>query len=244
MRGIRAYLVHPRMHDIGIVLVEGEPRILPVLKERMSGAATQLLEKLNVKVMVGEQVAEVDAGVVHTESGKTLRADLTVWATGIKAPAVLSTLDGLTVNHLGQLCVRRTLQTELDEHVFAFGDCAACPWLGFERNVPPRAQAAHQQASFLLKAVARRLDGRALPEFAYRDFGSLASLGHTSAVGSLMGGLIGGSMLVDGLIARFMYVSLYRMHVAALHGYARMFINTVANRLRRTTVPNVKLHLN
>jgi NADH dehydrogenase len=167
-----------------------------------------------------------------------------VWATGIKAPAVLSTLDGLTVNHLGQLCVRRTLQTELDEHVFAFGDCAACPWLGFERNVPPRAQAAHQQASFLLKAFARRLDGRSLPEFAYRDFGSLASLGHTSAVGSLMGGLIGGSMLVDGLIARFMYVSLYRMHVAALHGYARMFINTVANRLRRTTVPNVKLHLN
>ena len=74
--------------------------------------------------------------------------------------------------------------------------------------------------------------------------GSPVSLGHTSAVGSLMGGLIGGSMLVDGLIARFMYVSLYRMHVAALYGYARMFINTVANTLRRTTVPNVKLHLN
>jgi NADH dehydrogenase len=229
-------------HDVGIVLIEAGPRILPALKERVSSAATGLLQKLNVKLMVNERVAEVTPGLIRTKNGKTVRADLTVWAAGIKAPAVLSTLDGLTVNHLGQLSVRRTLQTDLDDHIFAFGDCAACPWLGYERNVPPRAQAAHQQASFLLKALARRLEGRALPEFAYRDLGSLVSIGHANAVGSLMGGLIGGSMLVDGLLARFMYVSLYRMHVAALHGYARMIVNTLAHRLRRTTAPHVKLH--
>jgi NADH dehydrogenase len=57
-----------------------------------------------------------------------------------------------------------------------------------------------------------------------------------------MGGLIGGSMLVDGLLARFIYLSLYRMHVAALHGYARMIVNTLAHRLRRSTAPHVKLH--
>ena len=229
-------------HDVGIVLIEAGPRILPALKERVSSAAAGLLGKLNVQLMVNERVAEVTPGLIRTKNGKTIRADLTVWAAGIKAPAVLSTLDGLTVNHLGQLSVRRTLQTDLDDHIFAFGDCAACPWLGYERNVPPRAQAAHQQASFLFKALARRIEGRTLPEFAYRDLGSLVSLGHTNAVGSLMGGLIGGSMLVDGLLARFMYVSLYRMHVAALHGYARMIVNTLAHRLRRSTAPHVKLH--
>ncbi|ADG20469.1 NAD(P)/FAD-dependent oxidoreductase [Paraburkholderia atlantica] len=229
-------------HDVGIVLIEAGPRILPALKERVSTAAAKLLGKLNVKLMVDERVAEVTPGLIRTKNGKTIRADLTVWAAGIKAPAVLSTLDGLTVNHLGQLSVRRTLQTDLDDHIFAFGDCAACPWLGFERNVPPRAQAAHQQASFLVKALRRRIEGQKLPEFAYRDLGSLVSLGHANAVGSLMGGLIGGSMLVDGLLARFMYVSLYRMHVAALHGYARMIVNTLAHRLRRSTAPHVKLH--
>lgn len=241
---LSAYGLHkldPR-HDIGIVLIEAGPRILPALQERVSSATAQLLTQLGVKLMIGETVAEVAPGLVRTASGNTVRADLTVWAAGIKAPAVLSNLEGLPVTRLGQLSVRRTLQTEVDDNIFAMGDCAACPWPGNERNVPPRAQAAHQQASFLLRALRCRLEGRPLPEFTYRDFGSLVSLGHFSAVGNLMGGLIGGSMLVEGLFARFMYMSLYRLHIAALHGYPRMMLDTFAHWLRRTTLPRVKLH--
>jgi NADH:ubiquinone reductase (H+-translocating) len=229
-------------HDVGIAVIESGPRILPALPERVSSATAELLEKLGVRVLTGERVTEVAPGVVRTASGKAIRADLTVWAAGIKAPAVLSQLDGLTVNKLGQLIVRRTLQTEIDDNVFALGDCAACVWHGTDRNVPPRAQSAHQQASFLFKSMGNLLDGRPLPEFTYRDFGSLVSLGHFSAVGNLMGGLIGGSMLIEGLFARFMYMSLYRLHIAALHGYARMMLDTVAHWLRRTTLPRVKLH--
>jgi NADH:ubiquinone reductase (H+-translocating) len=229
-------------HDIGIVLIEAGPRILPALQERVSTATAELLTKLGVKLLTGETVAHVARDSIRTASGKTIRADLTVWAAGIKAPAVLATLDGLTTNRLGQLIVRRTLQTENDENIFALGDCAACPWPGNERGVPPRAQAAHQQASFLFKAFERRMQGKPLPEYTYRDFGSLVSLGHYSAVGSLMGGLIAGNMLIEGLFARFMYMSLYRLHIAALHGYARMALDTVAHWLRRSTAPRVKLH--
>ncbi|AMM17165.1 MAG: NAD(P)/FAD-dependent oxidoreductase [Pseudomonadota bacterium] len=244
---LHAYGLHkldPK-NDIGIVLIEAGPRILPALPERVSTATAELLEKLGVRLMTGETVAEVSRDSIRTASGKTIAADLTVWAAGIRAPAVLSKLDGLTTNRLGQLIVRRTLQTEIDDNVFALGDCAACAWPGGEkegRNVPPRAQAAHQQASFLLKSFERRLEDKPLPDYTYRDFGSLVSLGHFSAVGSLMGGLIGGNMLIEGLFARFMYQSLYRMHIAALHGWARMALDTVAHWLRRSTVPRVKLH--
>jgi NADH:ubiquinone reductase (H+-translocating) len=244
---LHAYGLHkldPK-NDIGIVLIEAGERILPALPERVSTATADLLGKLGVQLMTGERVAEVGRTSISTASGKTVRADLTVWAAGIKAPAVLATLDGLTTNRLGQLIVRRTLQTETDDNIFALGDCAACPWLGGDkpdRTVPPRAQAAHQQASFLLKAFERRLENRPLQDYNYRDFGSLVSLGHYSAVGSLMGGLIGGNMLIEGLFARFMYMSLYRMHIAALHGYARMALDTVAHWLRRSTAPRVKLH--
>ncbi len=71
----------------------------------------------------------------------------------------------------------------------------------------------------------------------------LVSLGHFSAVGNLMGGVIGGNMLIEGLFARFMYMSLYRLHIAALHGYARMVLDTRSRTgWRRTTLPRVKLH--
>ncbi|WP_028223875.1 NAD(P)/FAD-dependent oxidoreductase [Paraburkholderia ferrariae] len=229
-------------HDVGIVLIEAGPTILPALPERVSSATADLLKKLGVRILTGERVTEVGPGVVRTASGKAVRADLTVWAAGITAPPVLGKLDGLPVNKLGQLIVRRTLQTETDDNIFAFGDCAACEWPGHERGVPPRAQAAHQEAAFLLRSLGNVLERQPLPEFTYRDFGSLVSLGHFSAVGNLMGGLIGGSMLIEGLFARFMYMSLYRLHIAALHGYARMVLDTFAHWLRRTTLPRVKLH--
>ncbi|HTI17252.1 MAG TPA: NAD(P)/FAD-dependent oxidoreductase [Trinickia sp.] len=244
---LSAYGLHkldPR-RDIGIAVIEAGPRILPALPERVSNATAGLLTELGVELMTNAKVAEIGPGFVRMASGKEVRADLTIWAAGIKAPAVLAKLDGLPVTRLGQLAVRRTLQSEGDDNIFALGDCAACPWPdgeGSARTVPPRAQAAHQQASFLLKAFDNRLAGRPLPEFTYRDFGSLVSLGHFSAVGNLMGGVIGGSMLVEGLFARFMYMSLYRLHIAALHGFPRMALDTVAHWLRRTTLPRVKLH--
>jgi len=226
--------------DVRITIIESSPRILKALPERVSGAVAGLLAKLDVDILCGDSVAEVRANEVTLTSGKILPADITVWSAGITAPPVLGTL-GLDVNRLNQIEVLPTLQSKTDPDIFAFGDCASCEWPehGF---VPPRAQAAHQQASFLVKAVEARLKGQSLPTFTYRDFGSLVSLGKFSAVGNLMGGLIGGSMFIEGLFARVMYTSLYRMHVAALHGVWRMMLDTVANRLRRSTVPRVKLH--
>ncbi|VVE53700.1 pyridine nucleotide-disulfide oxidoreductase [Pandoraea aquatica] len=226
--------------DVRITIIESSPRILKALPERVSGAVAGLLAKLDVDILCGDSVAEVRANEVTLTSGKILPADITVWSAGITAPPVLGTL-GLDVNRLNQIEVLPTLQSKTDPDIFAFGDCASCEWPehGF---VPPRAQAAHQQASFLVKAIEARLKGQSLPTFTYRDFGSLVSLGKFSAVGNLMGGLIGGSMFIEGLFARVMYTSLYRMHVAALHGVWRMMLDTVANRLRRSTVPRVKLH--
>ncbi|HBD40009.1 MAG TPA: FAD-dependent oxidoreductase, partial [Cupriavidus sp.] len=116
------------------------------------------------------------------------------------------------------------------------------PWPEKQTTVPPRAQAAHQQATFLYDAIRARLAGKPLPKFGFKDFGSLVSLGHFSAVGSLMGGLIGGSMFIEGLFARFMYTSLYRMHVMALHGAIGMGLDTITHWLRSKTSPRVKLH--
>jgi NADH:ubiquinone reductase (H+-translocating) len=232
-------------NDIRLTLLEAAPRILPQLGEKIARAATELLAGLDVSVRADERVTAVDASGVHTANGGFLPADLVVWAAGIQAPAVLATLDGLEVNRLHQLVVTETLQTTRDPDIFAFGDCAACPWLGAPkegRMVPPRAQAAHQQAMLLRRSMLARLAGKTLPAYRYRDFGSLVSLGEVTAVGNLMGRLIGGSMLIQGLIARWMYVSLYKLHQLSIHGYVRVAFDTIGRFLRRRMEPRVKLH--
>jgi len=165
-----------------------------------------------------------------------------VWAAGVKAPDVLKDIAGLETNRLNQLVVRETLQTTRDEDIFAIGDCAACPWPGHPTPVPPRAQAAHQQASHLASQLPRRLRGEPLEAWRYRDFGSLVSLGAYSTVGNLMGKLVGGNLFIEGLFAGLMYKSLYKMHQLALHGAAKVALDTIARLITRRTEPHVKLH--
>ena len=228
--------------DIKLTVIEAAARILPAVPERVSKAAEELLRGLNVQVLTGERVTAVAADGVTTAGGRKVPAELTVWAAGIQAPEFLKDIGGLETNRLNQLVVTETLVTTRDPDIFGMGDCASCPWPGRERPVPPTAQAAHQQASHLARMLVRRLAGKRLVPWRYRDFGSLVSLGEYSTVGSLMGLLFGGTMFVEGLFARFMYVSLYRMHVYALHGFARMAFDTLAKLITRRTEPRVKLH--
>jgi NADH dehydrogenase len=233
--------------DITLHVIETADRILPALPERISEAATELLGKLGVKVYTGAKVAAVMPNEVRLANGCSINAELVVWAAGVKAPAFLQNIDGHETNASNQLVVRQTLQTTRDENVFAIGDCAACPWPqrdGPERKafVPPRAQAAHQQATHLAKQLRRRLAGQAVQPWHYRDFGSLVSLGQYSAVGSLMGKLVGSSFFIEGYFARFMYVSLYKMHEYALHGFVKVALDTLVRLITRRTEPHVKLH--
>jgi NADH dehydrogenase len=230
--------------DIRLILLEASPRILPALPERLATGAAQLLEQLGVDVRTSSRVQEVLPDGVRLASGERIPAELVVWAAGVKAPEFLRNLDGLEVNAINQLVVTPTLQTTRDPGVFAIGDCAACPWIGGEpgRTVPPRAQAAHQQASHMVRQIERLLRGRPLQPWRYRDFGSLVSLGKYSTVGNLMGSLVGGNIWVEGYFARMMYLSLYKMHELALHGVWKVVLDTLARLITRRTEPHVKLH--
>jgi NADH dehydrogenase len=228
--------------DIRLNLIEAADRVLPALPERLSKATEGLLRKLGVVVHTKAKVAEVLPEGVRLADGRIIAAELVVWAAGVKAPEFLKDLAGLESNRINQLVVGPTLQTTRDENIFAFGDCAACPWHERGGTVPPRAQAAHQQASHLLTEIQRRLAGKPPREYRYRDFGSLVSLGEFSTVGNMMGALVGGSLMVEGYFARLMYQSLYKMHELALHGAPKVALETLARMITRRTEPRVKLH--
>ena len=228
--------------DIKITLIEAAPRILPALPERLSEATTRLLCGLGIDVRAGAKVTEVRTDGVQLAGGHFITSELVVWAAGVKGPDVVGDLDGLEVSQSNQLVVTPTLQTTRDPDIFAIGDCAYLIPEGHDRPLPPRAQTAHQQATHVLKQIKRRLEGKPLRPFVYRDFGSLVSLGEYSTVGNLMGFLVGRSMMIEGWFARLMYRSLYKMHQRALHGWMKVALDTLARALTRRTEPHVKLH--
>jgi NADH dehydrogenase len=225
-----------------VTLLEAGPRILPQLPEKLADAARAELEDLGVRVVTGAQVTEVTADAILTKSGNIYPCELKVWAAGVKAPDFLKDIGGLETNKLNQLAVRPTLQSTRDDRIFAIGDCAAYTPPGADRPVPPRAQAAHQMAATAFKNIVALIKGRPLQDYLYRDYGSLVALSRFSTVGSLMGSLIGGRLAIEGRLARLVYVSLYQMHLIAIHGWLKGLGEIVVGHVNRVVRPKLKIH--
>ena len=232
--------------DIKVSLIEAAERILPALQPRFSLATEDLIQKLGVQVFTSSKVMEVMSNGIRLADGRVLESELVVWAAGVKAPDFLKDLGGLETNRINQLVVLETLQTTRDIDIFALGDCAACPCPDEDGGrggiVPPRAQAAHQQASHLFEQIKRRLSNKSLRPYRYKDFGSLVSLGKFSTVGNMMGGLIGKNLMIEGYFAKLMYLSLYKLHELAIHGFIKTSLYTFARMITKQTNPTVKLH--
>ncbi|MCX7259238.1 MAG: NAD(P)/FAD-dependent oxidoreductase [Burkholderiales bacterium] len=232
--------------DIKVSLIEAAERILPALQPRFSLATEDLIKKLGVQVFTNSKVMEVMSNGIRLADGRVLESELVVWAAGVKAPDFLKDLGGLETNRINQLVVLDTLQTTRDIDIFALGDCAACPCPDQDGGrggiVPPRAQAAHQQASHLFEQIKRRLSNKSLRPYRYKDFGSLVSLGKFSTVGNMMGGLIGKNLMIEGYFAKLMYLSLYKLHELAIHGFIKTSLYTFARMITKQTNPTVKLH--
>tara|TARA_Y100000588_G_scaffold394154_1_gene513138 strand:+ start:2722 stop:4011 length:1290 start_codon:yes stop_codon:yes gene_type:complete len=226
---------------LNVNLVEAGERILPALPPRISSAAHSELTKLGVNVRTNTMVTQADADGLTTKDGDKIPAQIMVWAAGIKAPDFMKDIGGLETNRINQLVVKNTLQTTLDDNIFAIGDLAQCTQADGS-FVPPRAQAAHQMASCAFSNIIAKLNGRDLKDYIYKDKGSLVSLSRFSTVGSLMGNLTKGSMMVEGRIARVVYISLYRMHQMALHGIIKTSLMMLVGRINRVLRPNLKLH--
>ncbi|NIA70514.1 NAD(P)/FAD-dependent oxidoreductase [Pelagibius litoralis] len=225
-----------------VTILEAGPRILPALPEKLAEAAAAELEALGVEILTDTIVEEVQPFAVKMKDGKTIPAELTLWAAGVKGPDYLASLDGLEADPANRLVVRASLQTTRDDRIFAIGDCCAYTPENAERPIPPRAQAAHQMANQVFENIVCITEGRPLKDFVYNDRGSLVALSRFSTVGSLMGNLIGGRMAIEGRLARIAYTSLYRMHLIAIHGWIKGLALILVGHVNRIVRPKLKLH--
>jgi NADH dehydrogenase len=228
--------------DVRIRLIEGAPRILPALDARVSERTQTQLGRLHIDVLTGVRVSEVKNDAILTASADRLASDITIWAAGVAGPVILRQLDGIALNASNQVIVTDTLQSPDDPHVFAFGDCAACPLEGKRGFLPPRAQVAHQQALYLARAFAQRLSGKRVAGFSFHDAGTVVSLGHAGAVYQTDPGTRSRTLVIDGLAAIGLYKFLYRKHLFGLHGTKRTLLQSLSHWLQSRNRPSIKLH--
>lgn len=228
-------------NTIKLTIIESSDRLLQALKPKISTMIYDDLSARGITIYTNQRVQTVQSNAIITAQGLSIPADMIVWAAGIKAPAVLCNLDGLEINAINQLIVHNTLQTTVDKNIFAFGDCAYCPQGPDKKAVPPRAQAAHQQATLLVKTMQAHLANQPLPIYQYHDYGSLISLSQHNAVGQLMS-YIPGSLFLEGRIAQFLYWMLFKEHQTVLLGLWRTGLMTISNFLTERVKPRLKLH--
>lgn len=225
---------------LNVQLIEAGDRILPALPERIAGKAYKALTNLGVTISQSTRVVRAHDGGFETADEKTIDADLMIWAAGVKAPEFVKDIEGFETTRNNQILVKGNLQTANFDNVYVIGDCCACKQANGS-FVPPRAQSAHQMASLVFENIKASFKSQPLKDYVYKDYGSLVNLSSYSTVGSLMGNL-GGSMFVEGRIARFVYVSLYRLHLIAIHGWFKATIIMAAQKIGKVVKPKLKLH--
>jgi NADH:ubiquinone reductase (H+-translocating) len=222
-----------------IVIVEAAERILGQLPEQISERATVALQRKGVRVETGAKVLRVETDRLVTSKGE-FPAEMIVWAAGVKA-AESNAAFGLETNRINQFVTDERLRTSAAD-IWAIGDCAAAPWKE-GKTIPARAQSAHQQAEYLADVLLARMREREVTRpFVYKDFGSLVSLGDHRGVGALMGGLGGPNFFVEGLIAKWFYMSLHLMHHQAILGVGKTIVLALARLLQERVSGRLKLH--
>ncbi len=231
---------HFSRERLSVTIIEAAPGLLPRLPDRIGVSVRRELERIGVNVRTGTRVSRVADDHVITSDGERIDARISVWAAGVKAPSWLADC-GFPTDRLGRIRVNGDLTVKGIDNVFAIGDCCACDTPDGS-DIPPRAQAAHQMAATAVRNVVAARRGRRLRAFHYRDFGSLVSLSRYSTVGNLMGNLVGGTWFIEGVTARLVYLSLYRMHQAAIHGPLSMLLILLGDRIYKATRAEVKLH--
>ena len=164
---------------IDIYLIEAGPRLLPSFAESLSARTKKDLEKLGVKVLTETAVLEITPRKILLKDGSEIPSEVTIWAAGVQGQPLAQNLSLPIV--ATRIDVEPTLQVKNYPNFWAIGDIAGAKGKD-GRFLPMVAPVAMQQGTFVAKQIERVIKGAELPAFAYKDKGSMATIGRAKAV--------------------------------------------------------------
>jgi NADH dehydrogenase len=203
-----------------VVLLEAGSRVLPSFTEKLSASAERQLRDLGVEVWTSRPVTGIDTQGVDTavdtagDSGSgRIPASTVLWAAGVAASPLGRSLSD-ELDRAGRVPVTNQLTLpgggEDGDRVFVIGDLAAVVDADGVR-VPGVAPAAQQGGLHAVACIRADLAGSPRPEFRYKDKGSMATIGRSSAVADL-----GGRLQFSGYVA---WVVWWLVHIWSLVGF-------------------------
>ncbi|MFI4853203.1 MAG: NAD(P)/FAD-dependent oxidoreductase [Candidatus Makana argininalis] len=224
-----------------ITLLEAGKNILPSFNKKISDGATKELKNIGINILTNTMVIKVDPFALYTKDKKYIKSDIMIWTAGIKAPDFIKKISGLKTNNINQIIVKQTLQTTIDDYIFAIGDCSYCICNNGVIS-PPRAQAANQMASILYKNILSIINNKSLIKYTYQDSGTFISLSKFNSFGIFINNLIKKNIFIKGKLARLFYISIYRIYQISLYGYIKTILIIISDFINKKLKPNVKLY--
>jgi len=164
---------------IDIYLIEAGPRLLPSFSPSLSSRTQKDLETLGVKVLTNTAVQEITPRKILLKSGESIPAEVTIWAAGVQGEPLAKKLSLPIV--ATRIEIEPTLQVKNYPHIWAIGDIAGAKGPD-GRYLPMIAPVAMQQGTFVAKQIERVWQGKELLSFAYKNKGSMATIGRHKAV--------------------------------------------------------------
>jgi NADH:ubiquinone reductase (H+-translocating) len=170
-----------------IILVEGGAELFPMFKPELREYARRALEERTVEVMTGIRVAQVSPTRVGLQSGDELRAHTLVWGAGLQGSRLVRSI-GIELDRGNRIPVGPQLDVPGHSEVYATGDIAAIADAKSGQVLPQLGSVALQSGEHAGETIARRIAGKATKPFAYRDKGTMATIGRGAAVVQMLGG--------------------------------------------------------
>jgi NADH:ubiquinone reductase (H+-translocating) len=173
--------------DARVILVEAGPELFPMFKPNLREYAEKALTDRGVEVKTGTAVESAEPTRVKLKSGETLEAHTLVWGAGLQGNPIVQSL-GLDLQRGNRLGVGPDLTLPDHPEVYVTGDVAAITDAKTEQVLPQLGSVALQSGEHAGTAIADRLAGKEPKAFAYKDKGTMATIGRLAAVVQFLGG--------------------------------------------------------
>ena len=228
-----------------ILLIEAGPQVLAAFAPKLQRYTLRRLQRMGVEVLLNTAAHAMDQSSVTVKGpdGDThIPARTKIWAAGVQASplaAMLAKATGADTDRVGRVAVRPDCSLPGHPEVFAVGDMA---WLN---DLPGVAQPAIQEGTYVGRLIRARLAGKTeMKPFAYRDKGSMATIGHLSAVTESYGmkftGVVGYTMW--GFV-HVLYLVGWGNRLAAMFNWARALTFTNNRAYRNITFEGARYEL-